>query len=115
MYANGANEELIGSVLAEGDNRSKVFVITKFGQRWGEGIDGYKCDGPASYTTAAIDASIKRLGFAPDAWALHRIDKTVPIEETVKAMDDARKAGKTTYIGLSEVSCRPFIKLRLDN
>ena len=60
--------------------------------------------GSKAYTESAIDASIARLGCTPDAWALHRIDPKVPIEESVAAMEAARQAGKTKYIGLSEVS-----------
>ena len=101
VYGSGANEELIGSVLAEGDNRSKVFLITKFGGRIENGK--MTISGSKEYAAQAIDASIKRLGTKPDAWILHRIDKSTPIEESVQAMEDARKAGKTRYIGLSEV------------
>ena len=85
-------------------------------------------DGSAEYAAEALDASIERMqGITPDAWIVHRIDKSVcacpglggvrqgtvltssersPIEETVLAMEKARKEGKTKYIGLSEVSLR---------
>lgn len=60
--------------------------------------------GSKEYAAKAIDASIQRLGSPPDAWAAHRIDKNVPVEETVAAMEAARVAGKCKYIGLSECS-----------
>ncbi|KAL8277541.1 hypothetical protein RQP46_010096 [Phenoliferia psychrophenolica] len=104
-YANGINESLLGSVLKEGDNRSKVFLITKFGNRVGR-----SCDGSKEWAATAIDLSIERLGSAPDAWVCHRMDFTVPIEETVQAMEDARQAGKCSYIGLSECSANTLRK-----
>ncbi|KAL8278863.1 hypothetical protein RQP46_008734 [Phenoliferia psychrophenolica] len=121
MYGKGANEELIGSVLSEpGVDRSKVFLITKFGNRWtdieksgklGGTLGGFVVDGSKEYAAEAIDASIKRMnGITPDVWVVHRIDKTVPIEETVLAMEEARKAGKTKYIGLSECSAATLRK-----
>ncbi|KAI5475326.1 hypothetical protein MNV49_001630 [Pseudohyphozyma bogoriensis] len=104
LYGFGANEELLGSILREGDNRSKVFLVTKFGGRWdGEGKN-LRIDGTAEYAAKALEASIARLGSAPDAWALHRVDKKTPIEESVRAMEAARKAGKTRFIGVSECS-----------
>ncbi|KAI5475505.1 pyridoxal 4-dehydrogenase [Pseudohyphozyma bogoriensis] len=104
MYGFGANEELLGSVLREGDNRSKVFLITKFGGVPGPGGVGVGIDGSPEHAAEAIEASIKRLGSAPDAWALHRIDKKTPIEETMKAMEAIRQAGKTKFLGISECS-----------
>lgn len=82
-YGHGKNEVLIGSVLKEGDNRSTVFLVTKFGFTW-NGDEDTGINGSPEYTAKAIDASIERLGFTPDAWALHRVDKNVPIEETIR-------------------------------
>lgn len=103
LFSNGANELLIGSVAKEGNNREKMFIITKFANRWTEGQPGWVVDGSPEYVRKAIDASIERLGSAPDAWAMHRIDPKVPIEETVTAMEEARQAGKCKFLGLSEV------------
>ncbi|KAL8292589.1 hypothetical protein RQP46_001201 [Phenoliferia psychrophenolica] len=44
MYGGGANEKLLGSVLSQGDNRSKVFLVTKFGFTWKDGVPGYGLD-----------------------------------------------------------------------
>ncbi|CEQ43012.1 SPOSA6832_04900 [Sporobolomyces salmonicolor] len=104
MYGNGHNEKIIGEVLREGKNRDAVFLVNKFGNRWGKG-DGYAVDGSPAYVKQAFAASTERLGgLYPDAWILHRVDKNTPIEETVKAMDELRQEGKFKYIGLSECS-----------
>lgn len=104
MYGNGHNEKIIGEVLREGDNREKVFLVTKFGNRWDQ-PEGMTVDGSPEYAIKALHDSIERMGgIYPDAWILHRIDKKTPIEESVRAMDALRKEGKTKYIGLSECS-----------
>lgn len=74
MYTG--NEVLLGKVLAEGNNRDKVFLVTKFGNRTNP-AGGYMVDCSAAYAAEAIDASIERLGCTPDAWAAHRIDPKV--------------------------------------
>ncbi|GAA5977741.1 hypothetical protein JCM11641_001395 [Rhodosporidiobolus odoratus] len=105
MYGNGHNEKIIGEVLKEGDNRKKVFLITKFGNKWNEEAQTWFVDGSPEHAIEALEQSIKDLGgLYPDAWLLHRIDKKVPIEESVRAMDALRKEGKCKYIGLSECS-----------
>ncbi|KAI5480326.1 hypothetical protein MNV49_001285 [Pseudohyphozyma bogoriensis] len=98
VYGAGENEKLIGAVLKETGDRDKVFVVTKYG------ITPNGPDGSPEYAAKAIDASIERLGFAPDAWALHRIDRKIPIEKIVEGLVAAQKAGKTKFIGLSEVT-----------
>ncbi|KAK4049846.1 hypothetical protein OIV83_003902 [Microbotryomycetes sp. JL201] len=103
MYGEGDNERLIGEVLANAEEREKIFVISKWGITW---EDGYNVDGSPEYFHQAINASIQRLGFTPDAYLLHRMDKTRPIEDSVRAMDEARQAGKTRFIGLSECSLK---------
>ncbi|KAK4049845.1 hypothetical protein OIV83_003901 [Microbotryomycetes sp. JL201] len=108
IYGQGDNEKLIGEVLAEEQDRARVFLITKWGVRT---TSGFEADGSAEYCHKSIEESIDRLGFTPDAYLLHRIDKNTPIEESARAMDEVRKAGKTKYIGLSEASqvfCRLY-------
>lgn len=60
--------------------------------------------GSPGFAEECIDQSIKNLGSAPDIWLLHRIDANTPVEESVRAMEEARKAGKCRFIGLSAVS-----------
>ncbi|GAA6056060.1 hypothetical protein JCM3770_007005 [Rhodotorula araucariae] len=104
IYGQGANERLLGEILREGDNRKKVFLISKFGIEFtpdGKAV----ADGSPENVIRAINTSIKDLGgLYPDAYLLHRMDKKTPIEETVRALDAIRKEGKTKYIGLSECS-----------
>ncbi|GAA5821046.1 hypothetical protein JCM11251_001935 [Rhodosporidiobolus azoricus] len=95
------NEKLLGSVLKEGDNLSKVTVTTKWGLKM---VDGeLTTDGSPAFARECLENSIKNLGRV-DIWLLHRIDKNTPVEESVKAMEEARKEGKVKYIGLSAMS-----------
>ncbi|MBS0517645.1 MAG: aldo/keto reductase [Proteobacteria bacterium] len=101
MYGWGHNETLLGKALA-GGRRAKVVLATKFGQiqRPG-GANGV--DGRPEYVKAACEASLKRLGVdVIDLYYQHRVDPTVPIEETVGAMAELVKAGKVRALGLSE-------------
>ncbi|HZQ01678.1 MAG TPA: aldo/keto reductase [Reyranella sp.] len=103
MYGWGHNETLFGKALA-GGWRNKVVVATKFGQvqRPG-GANGV--DGRPEHVKAACDASLKRLGIdVIDLYYQHRVDPSVPIEETVGAMAGLVKAGKVRALGLSEAS-----------
>lgn len=70
--------------------------------------------GSAAFARHCIDQSIRNLGSPPDIWLLHRIDQTVAIEESVQAMEDARRAGKCRFIGLSAVS-ENLIRSALDD
>ncbi|GAA6038801.1 hypothetical protein JCM8097_002897 [Rhodosporidiobolus ruineniae] len=96
------NEKLIGEVLKEGNNREKVTITTKWGLKMDNGE--LVTDGSAAFARHCLENSIKNLGSAPDIWLLHRIDKNTPVEESVQAMEDARKEGKCKYIGLSAMS-----------
>ena len=98
MYGWGHNEELIGRVLK--DHRDEVTLATKFGVTEGFGVNGRP-----EYVREACDASLKRLGIETiDLYYQHRVDPSVPIEETVGAMADLVKAGKVRYLGLSEAT-----------
>jgi len=104
MYGLGENERLIGEVLREGDNRKKVFLISKFGIEMSPEGE-MSTDGSPENVIRSIDRCIELLGgLYPDAYLLHRVDKDTPIEETVRALDAVRKEGKTKFIGLSECS-----------
>jgi aryl-alcohol dehydrogenase-like predicted oxidoreductase len=105
-YGAGANEELISKVLVP--NRSKIFIATKFGFRFKDGVpglNGVSVDGSPAWMKQAVELSLKRLKTdVIDLYYLHRIDPNVPIEESVGAMADLVKQGKVRYIGLSEAS-----------
>jgi aryl-alcohol dehydrogenase-like predicted oxidoreductase len=103
MYGWGHNETLLGKALA-GGRRGKVVLATKFGQtQQPGGANGV--DGSPAYVKAACEASLKRLGVdVIDLYYQHRVDPSVPIEDTVGAMGELVKAGKARALGLSEAS-----------
>ena len=80
-------------------------LATKFGNVRGEDGSFKGVNGRPDYVRACCDASLKRLGVEHiDLYYQHRVDRTVPIEETVGAMADLVKAGKAAFLGLSEAS-----------
>jgi len=104
MYGPYTNEELVGRAIR--GRRDQVVLATKCGivrdptNAMVRGIDG-----SAGYIRAACDGSLKRLGVDHvDLYQLHRVDPKVPIEESVGAMADLVRAGKTRFIGLSEAA-----------
>jgi len=101
MYGWGHNETLLGKALADG-YRGKVVLATKFGQtQQPGGANGV--NGRPEYVKQACEASLKRLGVdVIDLYFQHRVDPSVPIEETVGAMGELVKAGKVKALGLSE-------------
>ena len=103
MYGSGKNEELVGRAIK--DRRHKVLLATKFGNVRGPNGEFLGVKGTPEYVKQACDASLKRLGTdVIDLYYQHRVDKTVPIEDTVGAMAELVKAGKVRYLGLSEAS-----------
>ena len=115
MYANGKNEELIAKVLAP--NRDKVFIATKFGFRFRDGVAGSSSspgtwfDGRPEWIRTAVDNSLQRLKIDTiDLYYAHRIDPNVPVEDMVGAMAGLVAAGKVRYLGLSEASAATIRK-----
>jgi len=103
MYGVGANEQLISKLLAK--RRSEVVIATKFGNVRASDGTMLRVDGSPAYVREACDASLQRLGVDHiDLYYQHRVDKSVPIEETVGAMAELVKAGKVGHLGLSEAS-----------
>ncbi len=98
----GENEQLVGRAIA--DRRDEVILATKFANVVHE--DGTRgVSGRPEYVRAAIEASLARLNVDyVDLYYQHRVDKTVPIEETVGAMAELVAAGKVRHLGLSEAS-----------
>jgi aryl-alcohol dehydrogenase-like predicted oxidoreductase len=99
MYGWGHNEQLLGRALK--GRRDRVVLATKFGQvktATGQGVDGRP-----RYVIEACEASLKRLGVdVIDVYYQHRVDTTVPIEDTVGAMAKLVTQGKVRHLGLSE-------------
>ncbi len=103
MYGSGANEELVGRAIK--GRRDKVVLATKFGNVRGPNGEFLGVKGTPEYVKQSCEASLKRLGVdVIDLYYQHRVDKTVPIEDTVGAMAELVKAGKVRYLGLSEAS-----------
>jgi aryl-alcohol dehydrogenase-like predicted oxidoreductase len=98
----GDNERLVGRAIA--DRRDEVVLATKFANVVRE--DGTRgISGRPEYVRSAIEASLARLNVDyVDLYYQHRVDKTVPIEETVGAMAELVAAGKVRHLGLSEAS-----------
>lgn len=103
MYGWGHNEELLGRALK--GRRDKVVLVTKFGQVKNPSGGGNLVNGRPEYVLQACDASLKRLGVdVIDLYFQHRVDPSVPIEDTVGAMARLVTQGKVRYLGLCEVA-----------
>jgi len=103
MYGPFTNEQLVGRAVA--GHRDEVVLATKFGNQRGEDGSFLGINGSPAYVSAACDASLRRLGVDHiDLYYQHRVDKGVPIEETVGAMAELVTAGKVRHLGLSEAS-----------
>lgn len=100
MYAGGKNEELVGRGIK--GIRDQVFLASKFGNlRLPDGTTAV--NGKPEYVFEACDKALARLGVDfIDLYYLHRMDRTVPIEDTVGAMGQLIEQGKVGAIGLSE-------------
>lgn len=103
MYGWGHNEELLGRAIK--GRRDKVVLITKFGQVKNPSGGGNLVNGRPEYVLQACDASLKRLGVdVIDLYFQHRVDPSVPIEDTVGAMARLVTQGKVRYLGLCEAA-----------
>ena len=104
IYGYGDNEILVGMAIRA--LRAKVFLATKFGivrDKANPNVRGV--NGRPEYVRQSCDASLKRLGVETiDLYYQHRVDPSIPIEETVGAMVALVHAGKVRYLGLSEAS-----------
>lgn len=102
IYGPFTNEELVGKAIQ--GRRDQVVVATKFGnERLPDGRQ--RINGRPDYVRTACDASLRRLGVDYiDLYYQHRVDKTVPVEETVGAMSELVRMGKVRYLGLSEAA-----------
>jgi aryl-alcohol dehydrogenase-like predicted oxidoreductase len=100
MYGPFTNEELVGKALI--GRRDQFVVATKFAlERHADGSQ--TINGKPEYVRRACDASLRRLDIDTiDLYYQHRVDRSVPIEETVGAMAELVQAGKVRYLGLSE-------------
>ncbi|MFE8887663.1 aldo/keto reductase [Pseudarthrobacter enclensis] len=103
MYGPFTNEQLVGRAIA--GRRDEVVVATKFGNERRQDGSWVGINGHPDYVRRACDASLARLGVDHiDLYYQHRVDKNVPIEDTVGAMAELVQAGKVRHLGLSEAS-----------
>lgn len=104
LYGPFKNEQLIAKAI-EG-NRDEYIIATKFGWEIDDNEQiTWKINGTKEYVKKSVERSLKNLKTDYiDLYYMHRLDKNVPVEETVGAMSELVKEGKIGYIGLSEVS-----------
>jgi aryl-alcohol dehydrogenase-like predicted oxidoreductase len=105
MYGPFTNEELVGRAIS--DRRDQVFLATKFGNVRGPNGEFFGVRGDPEYVRSACEASLKRLQIEViDLYYQHRVDPSVPIEDTVGEMSRLQQEGKVRYLGLSEAAPR---------
>src|SRR5512142_987458 len=103
MYGPFKNEELVGRAIR--GRREQVVLATKFGNERRPDGTWVGINGRPEYVRQACDGSLRRLGVDHiDLYYQHRVDPTVPIEETVGAMAELVRQGKVRYLGLSEAA-----------
>ncbi|RLM21702.1 aldo/keto reductase [Brenneria alni] len=104
MYGPHTNELLVGKAIK--GKRQQVFLATKFGiVRNSTNLDERGVCGKPEYIRRSVEGSLQRLGVEViDLYYQHRVDPTVPIEETVGTLAELVREGKIRYIGLSEAS-----------
>ena len=99
----GDSERQVGKAIQ--GRRNKVVLATKFGFTSGADSATRAIDGSPAYVRKSCEASLGRLGVdSIDLYYLHRVDASVPIEETVGAMAELVREGKVKHLGLSEPS-----------
>jgi len=109
VYSAGASEEITGRALRDFAKREEVVLATKVRGRMRPGPNGEGLSRKA--IMMEMDASLKRLGVDyVDLYQIHRWDYDTPIEETMEALHDLVKAGKTRYIGASSMFAWQFCK-----
>jgi len=103
VYGPFTNERLVGRAIS--DRRNRVQLATKFGFMRTEDGRPIGVNGRPEYVRQACDASLQRLGVDTiDLYYQHRVDPSVPIEDTVGAMAALVAAGKVRHLGLSEAA-----------
>ena len=101
IYGNGQSEEILGKALAR--RRSEVIVATKFGNPFSD--DPAQRGASARWIGEAVEGSLRRLGTDYiDLYQQHVPDGTVPIEESLTALDHLVASGKVRAIGNSNFS-----------
>ncbi len=103
MYGPFTNEKLVGKAIR--GRRDEVVLATKFGNQRGPDGSFMGINGHPEYVLKCCDDSLARLGVdVIDLYYQHRVDRTVPIDETWGAMKSLVEAGKVRHLGISEAS-----------
>ena len=103
MYGPFTNETLVGRAISS--RRDEVVLATKFGNQRREDGTRLGINGRPEYVREACDASLARLGVEHiDLYYQHRVDPSVPIEETWGALGELVAAGKVRHLGISEAA-----------
>jgi aryl-alcohol dehydrogenase-like predicted oxidoreductase len=104
VYSRGSSEEVTGEALARGGKRSRVVLATKVHGRMAED-DPNAGGNTRRHILSECEASLRRLGTETiDLYQIHRPQSDVPIDETLRALDDLIRSGKVRYIGTSTYS-----------
>jgi aryl-alcohol dehydrogenase-like predicted oxidoreductase len=102
MYGPFVNEELVGRAIK--GKREGLVIATKFAMRW-DGNQAVGIDGSPENARRACEGSLRRLGIDTiDLFYQHRVDATIPIEETISGMAELVKEGKVRHLGMSEAA-----------
>jgi aryl-alcohol dehydrogenase-like predicted oxidoreductase len=108
-YGAGRNEELVGKALREWGGAS--FVATKFGISRKPGEYRRTVDNGPGYIRQSVEGSLRRLGREwIDLYYVHRLDHSVPVEETALCLADLVREGKIRWIGFSEISAATLMR-----
>src|SRR3954447_2287780 len=109
VYSDGSSEEIVGRAIRDFSKREDVVLATKVHGRMRQGPNGAGLSRRAIFSE--LDNSLRRLGTDyVDLYQIHRWDRNTPIEETLEAMHDVRKAGKVRYFGASSMYAWQFAK-----
>ena len=109
MYGPFKNEALVGKAIAS--RRTEVILATKFGNQRNPDGTFKGVNGRPEYVRTSCDASLQRLGVDYiDLYYQHRVDRTVPVEETWGALAELVAAGKVRHLGISEASAATIEK-----
>ncbi|MGW3664730.1 aldo/keto reductase [Streptomyces sp. NPDC005141] len=109
VYSDGTSEEILGALIQEFGVREQVVIATKVNGRMGPGPKGGGLSRGA--ILSQVDASLRRLGTDYiDLYQIHRLDRSVPVEETLQTLDDLVRSGKVRYIGASSMHAREFVR-----
>ena len=111
VYSDGSSEEIVGRALKDFARREEIVIATKVNGRMLPGPNGLGLS--RGHIMQAVDASLRRLGTDyVDLYQIHRFDPTVPVEETMEALNDVVRAGKARYIGASSMWAWQFAQMQ---